>query len=368
MDGPLLQKATTVVSAPFHDKRIPLNITMLPEVLTDTTGTWSTMEELGYKPYYNLMFNASQPGGSGSSVPNDIYTGRHMNDVAELYYSEALLHNVVKGCKQSKCSAVIRAPALAVTSCRSWKIPANYSDVGTNALVTTLQEAPPLDYNLFFIATSLVLDKHESINVIAGHAKTNADCSGVLHYTSCDLQPAVGEYNVSIEDNAIDQKSLSSPNILALANNTALSHAIDPFGKGHLSTLGGLVGSFWTKWSSYVTTTKMQNSTAVIALNEMAYLPYAQSIGPNCMTFTDPMPDLIADYNRLMFIAGTVGNHGRQYVESRLDAGLADQVNTTVLGHLVGDHNVFRTNYWWYFAAALVEVVCICLIAPTYWG
>ena len=300
------------------------------------------MQDLGYNAYYNLVFNASQPGGHGQSGPNNIYVGSHSNDIGKLFCTEGLLHNVVEGCKQSKCNAVIRAPALAVTSCRSFEMPVNYSDVGSNSLVAALQKAPPLDYNLFFVATSLVLNEHESINVIAGYAENNPDCSGVLHYTSCDLHSAVGEYNVSIEDNAIDPKSLSSPNIIALANNTAVNHAIDPAQEKHLSTLGGLVEYFWTKWNTYVTAGKVQGNTAILALNEIAWLPYYEPTGPRCFTFTDPMPDLIASYNRLMFIAGAVGNHELEHVESRLDAGWADQVNTTVLGQLVGDHNVFQ--------------------------
>lgn len=37
-------------------------------------------------------------------------------------------------------------------------------------------------------------------------------------------------------------------------------------------------------------------------------------------------------------------------------------------GYLKGDHNVFQTNYYYFLAAAIVELVCIAFVAPTYWG
>lgn len=37
-------------------------------------------------------------------------------------------------------------------------------------------------------------------------------------------------------------------------------------------------------------------------------------------------------------------------------------------GFQYGDQNVFQTNYWWFTAAAVLEVMCIACILPTYWG
>lgn len=49
--------------------------------------------------------------------------------------------------------------------------------------------------------------------------------------------------------------------------------------------------------------------------------------------------------------------------EMHLDPGLSMHSNVT--GHVVGDESKFSTNYWWFFAAAVVEAVCIALIIPT---
>ena len=50
----------------------------------------------------------------------------------------------------------------------------------------------------------------------------------------------------------------------------------------------------------------------------------------------------------------------------RLDEGLS--INKTVTGVGNGHHNVFYTNYAFFAAAAIIEMVCLALIAPTYWG
>ena len=50
-----------------------------------------------------------------------------------------------------------------------------------------------------------------------------------------------------------------------------------------------------------------------------------------------------------------------------MDAGFANP-EATAMGSVVGDHLVFRTDYWFFVAAAAVEVMCILFILPTYHG
>ena len=49
-----------------------------------------------------------------------------------------------------------------------------------------------------------------------------------------------------------------------------------------------------------------------------------------------------------------------------MDPGLSTQ--KTITGLLEGDHGVYHTNFWYFLAAALVEVICIAFVAPTYYG
>ena len=81
------------------------------------------------------------------------------------------------------------------------------------------------------------------------------------------------------------------------------------------------------------------------------------------------MPDIKASLNKLMFISGAVAaERGRAVLEPLLDPGWADHIQKNVTGYYVGNHNTFQTDYFWFLAAAFVEVACICLIAPSYWG
>jgi hypothetical protein len=43
-------------------------------------------------------------------------------------------------------------------------------------------------------------------------------------------------------------------------------------------------------------------------------------------------------------------------------------VSTTTIGTVNGNHNIFKSDFGYFIAAALVEMACILLVAPTYWG
>lgn len=69
----------------------------------------------------------------------------------------------------------------------------------------------------------------------------------------------------------------------------------------------------------------------------------------------------------MVYFGALAAFEDRAYLEPRMDPGYVDVINTTITGHRVGNHEVFRTDYWFFLGAALVELVCICLVAPTYW-
>jgi hypothetical protein len=58
--------------------------------------------------------------------------------------------------------------------------------------------------------------------------------------------------------------------------------------------------------------------------------------------------------------------HHREYADPLMNSGLS--MHTVVTGQLVGDHSVFKTNLWFFAAAATVELACVAAIAPMYWG
>ena len=75
---------------------------------------------------------------------------------------------------------------------------------------------------------------------------------------------------------------------------------------------------------------------------------------------------MLADLNKLMVYAGMfAAKHDKSYLQANMDPGWADAVHTTITGQHVGDQPVFHTNFHYFLAAALLELLCIALIAPT---
>lgn len=44
------------------------------------------------------------------------------------------------------------------------------------------------------------------------------------------------------------------------------------------------------------------------------------------------------------------------------------KVNATTTGYVTGTWSVFHTDYGFFAGAAIVQLICICLVAPTYWN
>ena len=94
IDGPLLQRASTVIPAPV-DKPIPLNISMAPQVPRGYTGYWQTIANLGQPNYWVASAFASTMPGSKGPVPNTILSEVSIDVQIELtkawFYDEAPL-------------------------------------------------------------------------------------------------------------------------------------------------------------------------------------------------------------------------------------------------------------------------------------
>lgn len=127
----------------------------------------------------------------------------------------------------------------------------------------------------------------------------------------------------------------------------------------------------WQSWSVY----GRSSSTSIMNLDYndgyKRYVTTRTSGCPSCQnsyaSFRDPQPDVIASVNKLMVyigaFAGSLPNHEKQ---GDMDPGLAWE--TEITGYQSGTAPQFHTDYWYFFAAALIEVVCVAFIAPTYWG
>lgn len=119
----------------------------------------------------------------------------------------------VSGCP-GKCTTQLVAPALAETSCLKY-----HKAVDSSALWTMYNDsspfdshhAPPVSHESFIIVTALdVSGNHERINTITAYAPSTK-CIGNIAYSIFTLESAVGEYNVTVENNAMTIDSAANP-------------------------------------------------------------------------------------------------------------------------------------------------------------
>ena len=278
------------------------------------------------------------------------------------------LSDVISGCPKS-CKAKIQAPALAKTACKTHILPVNYSNpVNTKQVdqVMSLDMAPPLDRQAFLIASSLVEDgSKEKLNLVTGYTTEN-DCVGNLNYTVCTLESAIAEYDVSIDDGKMTLDSPGTPTILALANNTGIDHKTHDGGYHH-STMSIIALQIWDRWDSYAANYILHGEHRTFYVSQEPTFIFSRNVESECHTFDDPHETVIESINKLMvYIGAAVAKEDQSYLKNHMDSGLS--INSTVTGDVVGNHIVYHTDFKYFIAAALVELACILLVAPTYWG
>lgn len=249
---------------------------------------------------WSTAFNSTIPS-PGGTIPNTIYAGGQ-NILAEILPAWATnkpLANSVSGCAD-KCTARLIAPALTATSCVTKKQPVDYTTpYDLNSALGTL-DAPPLSHESFIIATAIdVSGERETINALTAYAPSQ-DCIGYIELTVCSLESAVGEYNITIENNEITIENAASPRIIGIANNTAVNHNAQPNGY-RLSTLSGVVQAAHLVWDSSIAASRANGSTDMSGAGSHSYYLFqgAQDQG-KCGAFRDPREEYMASLNKNM--------------------------------------------------------------------
>ncbi len=349
---------------------------MVPELLHGASGSWATSTELGYpSAKTNQVFNATIPTSNGRA-PNTIWSSAGSaltTRGTEMWWNDAPLAGVVSGCPQS-CKVKLRAPALFSTECSSQLVPSSPMHKFNLSAVDKGIQGPPLDVDAFIItATLLLLPSGEAVDLITGYSTFDKDCKGVLNLTSCTLRSAIGEYEVEVYKENMLMDTLSSPTLVAFANNTEVEYTVTPYDGGKPSTLAGPISIVGEKYQDFVSyySSDSGNTTGLIRIMSLGNAaeaftrPPAQ--GGQCFSFSDPLDTVLESFNKIMIYAGSQQTaKSPSYLESRLDPGYP--VNYTMEGMILGRHDTYHTNYWFFLGAAIVELVCIALVAPTYWG
>lgn len=292
-------------------------------------------------------------------------------ELTRSWYSDSPLASVVEGCvgeSSTSCRATIYAPALfptcitrsqSIDTTESWDWKAAYE----------YKIAPPPYALGFAISIQLVTSgAHELINLVVASADMRSCSNGTLHYTICELRSGIGAYGVDIIDNNIQMKSLPTPRFEALSNNTHVNSTFaDLTLRLHSSTLGGLVYMSWQKWVS--TLFRYFEDRQVQFIYESTSLPYSLAIKPDtfnaeCVSFLNLTDDVLSSLNNLAVRLGAhAAKHPGPPDKMRMDPGLS--LHTKASGHVVGQEDKYHTNYRFFAAAALVEILCIALILPT---
>lgn len=240
--------------------------------------------------------------------------------------------------------------------------------------------APPTSQQLFGISVGLHLGIKDRVYLVTQYYQ-GQHCVGELNRTACLLDSATGEYDVTIKGGVVTLEDAGNPRILAIANNTATNHTSSPELTSHPSTLGSVVLHAYTHWdtvtSTYIGPDGRPEMGAGGAYLEGFEKPSA--IGKNysmCPSYVDPREEVLESLNTMMFVAGAVtaspGSSSDLKVEEQtvdpplMDPGLP--MHYTVTGTVLGDHPVYSTDLRFFAAAALVELVCIAAIMPTFWG
>lgn len=87
---------------------------------------------------------------------------------------------------------------------------------------------PALNRQAFMISARLTQDESEVIRLVTGYS-TSESCSGDFRYTVSTLKSAIGEYDMTIENNnagITNSVAAAHPRIVSIANNTVASSSL----------------------------------------------------------------------------------------------------------------------------------------------
>lgn len=175
--------------------------------------------------------------------------------------------------------------------------------------------AGPLYQDQFSISIGLLLNgKDEALNLVTAYPmysignSNEEDCSGHLNMTACTFQSAVGEYDVSIWQDGVTLLNAAQPEIVALANNSAVDRTVYDDGERR-STLAAIVELAWERFECYA---------AIFREGDDHRARFTAGMGPGvvrefelptnsaCPSYSDPREYVVKQLNTMMVYAGTL--------------------------------------------------------------
>ncbi|KAK5681425.1 hypothetical protein LTS10_005955 [Elasticomyces elasticus] len=355
VDGPLLQRATTVHSA-VRTENITLSLLLAPELPTGFSG-------VSQNGALDLSYGAMQ--------------------VSEDWKNKVPIELNVQPCNGT-CATTVRAPGVSLSNCSSttWTLVEEdlYDVNATWGTWRSYDSATDMFGNPMFYVRLGYLPIHTPQGSEIASIETGMlqwwyleDDTFVGEYvaTVCYYTPAILEYDVSIQGKQLT--IIKRGRTIQTATNT-LSFNIDlPFDHVQPNTIDALTmylnlhvgvnasvgfransepGTFWG----------LAPMSTEYRAGVVKYLDYSSDDG---MRITDPTPDILADLNEMMFRAGVVSTDWSN-ATSLMDEGLS--IEQTLQSTQTVTENVYRADLRWFAGAAVLEVLAVLFVLPLFWG
>lgn len=286
------------------------------------------------------------------------------------------------------CHTSIQGPGLALVKCDYYTWPINRTSLRVSNItwgITGIEwidsdiPVKPLIYSAFSKnSTCEQLSGREPIRISTGIANYE-NCEGEFQLRDCTYTPAILEYDVKVQGHTLSfASSARGVRLIALANNTCqwyhqqslerdfaalmltgfLEHFMSSFARlglydnraGHMMKKGPIEGAYASSFNPFA----------------MRYVRESIYWSDNCRFLSrDPMDDMVAAVNELMFRAGLMSALWKN-VTSLIDSGVA--THQVVQTKSTKVENVFASDLRWFAGAATIQMLAIILLIPSFYG
>ncbi|KAK3635935.1 hypothetical protein LTR56_014473 [Elasticomyces elasticus] len=360
IDGPLLQRATTV-DVVTSTKNATLALNLSPEVPNGFSG-------------YGL-YNTLNTSSSAISVSVD-------------WKNRAPIHLDVQPCNGT-CTAKAIGPGVALSNCSSqtWEI--SRADIydpnatwGLWRAYDSLHDAwrLPMMYTLLGYLTPNLPQRSEVAKLQVGllHWDDPEDenmPNGTYVESTCYYVPAILEYDLVVKGTEVTIPDHPDQGRVVQTANNSLSFSLDlPPDQVQPNTMDALslyLNLFVNVNSSVLSATNPppgqfwgldpfpSSNTAQLA----KYFDYTQIGG--AIHLTDPTHDIVFALNELMFRAGVMSTNWTNLADL-IDPGLS--IKQTLQAEQTVTENVYRSDLRWFAGAAILEIIAVLFVLPLFWG
>jgi len=340
VDGPLLQKASSVITA-TQTETVTMNLTLAPELPTGFSGY--SQNEIGVTSSASMYIAQGWTDRTPITIPSP------------------------KACN-GDCTGRVVGPGVTKTNCTSWTWPitehmffdpnatwGSNSDVFYSSTRWDVIPQHPTFYvglrnHILGLDTDIDSTQSEAARLSVGLIRL-FDNHGNYTETTCQLLPAVLEYDVNVNSAGVVSMQYglgSSGDLVALANNTlasvvdnnqtalntmdALTYYLAPsvIANAHATTIDPIYG--WVEDGGTYNTQSMK------------YTDWQAVAGTLNVAYLDPTLDIIRSLNEIHFRAAVLSSTWSNLTQL-IDPGLS--ANQCITANQTVTHNIYRADFRW---------------------